>query len=224
MFALVRTNPDAADRRQGISMILIDMKSKGIRRRPIRTIAGEEEFAEVFFDDVEVPAANIVLGVDQGWMLANTLLEAERMMSSSPQKVIVMLDRVKRVALQTGACEDPAFRDRLATTYIDALAFQAMFTSVLDSIKAGERAGPRASILKILNAEVSQALGDLMLEASGSLGMALEPMMAGGRRVSVGLSFLQVRRQTIYGGTSEIQRNILAKRVLDLGNEPKRGA
>ena len=104
------------------------------------------------------------------------------------------------------------------------LAFQAMFTSVLDSIRAGERAGPRASILKILNAEVSQALGDLMLEASGSLGMALEPMMAGGRRVSVGLSFLQVRRQTIYGGTSEIQRNILAKRVLDLGNEPKRGA
>ena len=224
MFALVRTNPDAADRRQGISMILIDMTSKGIRRRPIRTIAGEEEFAEVFFDDVEVPAANIVLGVDQGWMLANTLLEAERMMSSSPQKVIVMLDRVKRVALQTGACEDPAFRDRLASAYIDALSFQAMFTSVLDSMRAGERAGPRASILKILNAEVSQALGDLMLEASGSLGMALEPMMAGGRRVSVGLSFLQVRRQTIYGGTSEIQRNILAKRVLDLGNEPKRGA
>ena len=62
-------------------------------------------FSSIFFDDVEVPAANIVLGVDQGWMLANTLLEAERMMSSSPQKVIVMLDRVKRVALQTGACD-----------------------------------------------------------------------------------------------------------------------
>ena len=222
MFALVRTNPEAADRRQGISMILIDLSSKGVRRRPIRTLTGEEEFAEIFFDDVEVPASNIVLGVDQGWMLANTVLEAERMMSSSPQKVIVMLDRVRRVARQTGAYEDAAFRDRLATAYIDALAFQAMFTGVLAAVRAGERAGPRASILKIVNAEVSQTLADLMLEASGSLGMSVEPIMAGDRRVSVGLAYLQARRQTIYGGTSEIQRNILAKRVLDLGNEPKR--
>ena len=107
MFALVRTDPDATDRRQGISMILIDLSSKGIRRRPIRTITGEEEFAEVFFDDVEVPAENIVLGVNQGWALANTVLEAERMMSSSPQKLIVFLDRVRRVALETGAWQDP---------------------------------------------------------------------------------------------------------------------
>ena len=221
-FALVRTNPDAPDRRQGISMILIDLRSKGVRRRPIRTLTGEEEFAEVFFDDVEVPASNIVLGVDQGWALANTVLEAERMMSSSPQKVIVLLDRVQRVARETGAWEDPAFRDRLATATIDALAFQAMFTGVLAAVRAGERAGPRASILKIVNAEVSQTLADLMLEASGSHGMALAPIMAGERKVSVGLTFLQARRQTIYGGTSEIQRNILAKRVLDLGNEPKR--
>ena len=152
------------------------------------------------------------------------MLEAERMMSSSPQKVIVMLDRVRRVARQTGAFEDPAFRDRLASAYVDALAFQAMFTGVLAAVRAGERAGPRASILKIVNAEVSQTLADLMLEASGSLGMGIEPLLAGERRVSVGLAFLQARRQTIYGGTSEIQRNILAKRVLDLGNEPKRGA
>ena len=222
MFALVRTDPDAADRRQGISMILIDLRSKGIRRRPIRTITGEEEFAEVFFDDVAVPAENIVLGVNEGWTLANTVLEAERMMSSSPQKVIVMLDRVRRVARETGACEDAAFRDRLAVAQIDALAFQAMFTSVLAKVRAGERAGAQASCLKIVNAELSQTLADLLLEASGSLGMEMEPLTAGDRKVSVGLSFLQTRRQTIYGGTSEIQRNILAKRVLDLGNEPKR--
>jgi hypothetical protein len=222
MFALVRTNPDAADRREGISMILIDLKSKGIRRRPIRTLTGEAEFAEIFFDDVAVPADNIVLGVDQGWMLANTVLEAERMMSSSPQKVIVMLDRVLRVARRTGACEDAPFCDRLALAYIDALAFQAMFTAVLAAVRGGERAGPRASILKIANAELLQTLADLMLEASGSLGMSVEPVHAGERKVSVGLAYLQARRQTIYGGTSEIQRNILAKRVLELGLEPKR--
>ena len=96
MFALVRTDPDAADRREGISMILIDMKSKGIRVRPIRTIAGDEEFCEVFFDNVEVPAKNILSGVNHGWKLANAVLETERMMSSSPQKVIVMLERVRR--------------------------------------------------------------------------------------------------------------------------------
>ena len=222
MFALVRTDPEAVDRRQGISMILIDMRSKGIRRRPIRTITGEEEFAEVFFDDVEVPAGNIVLGINQGWTLANTVLEAERMMSSSPQKLIVFLDRVRRVARETGAWQDGAFRDRLAVAQIDALAFQAMFTAVLARVRAGERAGTQASILKIVNAELAQTLADLMLEASGSSGMEVAPLMAGDRKVSVGLAFLQTRRQTIYGGTSEIQRNILAKRVLDLGNEPKK--
>ena len=222
MFALVRTDPDATDRRQGISMILIDLSSKGIRRRPIRTITGEEEFAEVFFDDVEVPAENIVLGVNQGWALANTVLEAERMMSSSPQKLIVFLDRVRRVALETGAWQDPAFRDRLAIAEIDALAFQAMFTAVLARVRAGERAGAQSSILKIVNAELGQTLADLMLEAAGSIGMEVSPLIAGERKVSVGLAFLQTRRQTIYGGTSEIQRNILARRVLDLGNEPKK--
>jgi alkylation response protein AidB-like acyl-CoA dehydrogenase len=213
MFALVRTNPDAADRREGISMILIDLKSKGIRRRPIRTLTGEAEFAEIFFDDVEVPADNIVLGVDQGWMLANTVLEAERMMSSSPQKVIVMLDRVLRVARATGACDEPPFRDRLAVAYIDALAFQAMFTAVLAAVRGGERAGPRASILKIANAELLQTLADLMLEASGSLGMGVEPLVAGERKVSVGLAYLQARRQTIYGGTSEIMRELIGRSI-----------
>jgi hypothetical protein len=127
-----------------------------------------------------------------------------------------------RVARETGACDEPAFRDRLAVAYIDALAFQAMFTAVLAAVRGGERAGPRASILKIANAELLQTLADLMLEASGSLGMGVEPLVAGERKVSVGLAYLQARRQTIYGGTSEIQRNILAKRVLELGLEPKR--
>ena len=169
-----------------------------------------------------MPAENIVLGVNQGWALANTVLEAERMMSSSPQKLIVFLDRVRRVALETGAWQDPAFRDRLAIAEIDALAFQAMFTAVLARVRAGERAGAQSSILKIVNAELGQTLADLMLEAAGSIGMEVSPLIAGERKVSVGLAFLQTRRQTIYGGTSEIQRNILARRVLDLGNEPKK--
>ena len=222
MFALVRTNPDAADRREGISMILIDMKSKGIRVRPIRTIAGDEEFCEVFFDDVEAPVANVLSGLNQGWVLANAVLETERLMSSSPQKIILMLDRVRRVARETGACDEHAFRDRLARAEIDALAFSAAFSHVLEQVRDGRTAGPQVSVLKIIMADYLQTLADLMLEAAGSEGALVEPMDAGGRKISVGLSYLQARRASIYGGTSEIQRNIIARRVLDLGNEPKR--
>ena len=201
MFALVRTNPDAADRRDGISMILIDMKSKGITTRPIRTIAGDDEFAEVFFDNVEVPIENVVRGINEGWPLANAVLEAERFMSSSPQKVIISLDRVRRVAQATGAAEDAAFRERLADAEIDVLAFQAAFARVFDRVRAGQPPGTASSILKIINGELAQTLADLMFEASGSAGASCQPMSFGKRRVSVGLSYLQVRRQTIYGGT-----------------------
>ena len=222
MFALVRTDPDAADRRLGISMILVDMKSKGIRVRPIRTIAGDEEFCEVFFDNVEVPRENVLHGLNEGWKLANAVLETERMMSSSPQKVILVLDRVRRLAQATGARDDAAFRDRLAKAEIDVLAFSAAFSRVLERVRGGQTAGPQVSILKIFMADYLQHLSDLMLEAAGSDGALLDSVEADGRKVPVGLSFLQGRRASIYGGTSEIQRNIIARRVLDLGNEPKR--
>jgi alkylation response protein AidB-like acyl-CoA dehydrogenase len=222
MFALVRTDPDAADRRQGISMILIDMASKGITVRPIRTITGEDEFAEVFFDNVNVPIENVVGKLNGGWELANAVLETERITSGSPQKVIVLLDRVRRVALETGASEDAAFRERLADAEIDVLAFQASFARMLDRVKAGGTPGVGASVMKLVNAELAQSLADLLVEASGSLGGSREALSIADRRVFAGQSYLQARRQTIYGGTSEIQRNIIARRVLDLGNDPKR--
>jgi alkylation response protein AidB-like acyl-CoA dehydrogenase len=222
MFALVRTDPDATDRRQGISMILIDMASKGITVRPIITITGEDEFAEVFFDNVEVPLENVVGKLNDGWKLANAVLETERITSGSPQKIIVLLDRVRRVALETGASEDAAFRERLADAEIDVLAFQASFARTLDRVKAGGTPGTASSVMKLVNAELAQILADLLVEASGSLGGSREAMTIADRRVFVCQSYLQARRQTIYGGTSEIQRNIIAKRVLDLGNEPKR--
>ena len=222
MFALVRTDPDAADRRNGISMVLIDMKSKGVTPRAIKTITGEDEFAEVFFDNVEVPIENVVGKLNDGWKLANAVLETERITSGSPQKVIVLLDRVRRVALETGASEDVGFRERLADAEIDVLAFQAAFARTLDRVKAGGTPGAASSVMKLVNAELAQTLADILVEASGSMGGSLETMSIGDRKVAVGLSYLQARRQTIYGGTSEIQRNIIAKRVLDLGNDPKR--
>ncbi len=221
MFALVRTDAQAADRRDGISMILIDMKAKGVRVRPIKTIAGDEEFCEVFFDDVELPDGHIVGGLNEGWKLANAVLETERMMTSSPQKLMSMLDRVRRVAKATGACEDAAFVDRLARVEIDVLAYCAAFAQVLERSRAGGSAGPQVSILKICMADYLQALADMLLEAAGADGGQLEPLDVGGRKIAVALSYLQARRASIYGGSSEIQRNIVARRVLNLGNEPK---
>ena len=133
-------------------------------------------FCEVFFDNVEVPAENILSGVNHGWKLANAVLETERMMSSSPQKVIVMLDRVRRVAKETGACDDLPFRDRLARAEIDVLAYTAAFARVLEQVRGGATAGPQVSILKILMADYLQTLADLMLEAAGSDGALIEPL------------------------------------------------
>ena len=222
MFALVRTDPQASDRREGISMMLIDMKSPGVRVRPIRTIAGDEEYCEVFFDDVRVPAHNIVSGVNQGWKLANALLETERLMTSSPQRLLPMLAHVHAVARASGAAADAVFADRLAGAEIDVLAYCAAFAGFLERLRGGEGAGPQVSILKIAMADYLQALADLLLEAAGSDAALLAPLDADGRAISVALSFLQSRRASIYGGSSEIQRNIVARRVLNLGEPGKR--
>ncbi len=222
MFALVRTNPDAADRREGISMILVDMAAKGVRPRAIKTITGDDEFAEVFFDDVEVPLANVVGELNGGWKLANAVLENERLMTSTPQRVNALLDRVDLLARETGAFDDIAFADRLARARIDAIAYSAAFARQLERMRVAGSPGQASSLLKIVNTELQQRLADLLLEAAGSAGASLAFIEVGGRRLHPALTFLQARRNTIYGGTSEIQRNIVARRLLDLGND-KRG-
>jgi alkylation response protein AidB-like acyl-CoA dehydrogenase len=217
MFALVRTDRAATDPRQGISMVLVDMRTAGIQPRPIRTIAGDEEFAEIFLDQVRVPLTNVVGGLNEGWKIANTLLEAERLMGSSPQRCVVALDRLRLLATQTGMLDDAAFADRLARAEIDLLALCAAYAPALAIYKAGGSPGSVTSILKIACADLQQHLADLLVEAAGEAALDLAPLRAGGRRVDVATAWLQVRRATIYGGTSEIQRNIVASRTLGLG-------
>ena len=223
MFALVRTDPGAPDRRQGISMVLIDMKTPGIEVRPIRTIAGDEEFAEVTLDAVRVPITELVGGLNQGWRVANALLEAERLLSATPQKTIAWLSRLRRIAAASGALAEPGFRDRLAGAEIEVLALAAAYAPALAAFKAGAVPEALASVLKLAATATEQWMADLLLEAAGEEAALAPPVLAGGRRADPGTAFLQGRRVTIYGGTSEIQRNIIARRVLDLGNEPKGG-
>jgi len=216
MFALVRTDPDAPRKQAGISFILIDLKTPGITIRPIRTIAGDEEFAEVFLDNVRVPASNIVGAVNDGWRVANSLLAHERLGSANAPTCYDALDRIKKVARATGVMDDPAFRDRIAEAEIDLTALAAIYTHAISLTSAEQSLGPESSIMKIVGTETLQKLADLLVEAAGGHGADLDRIETPDGPIDVATLFLQVRRVTIYGGSSEIQRNIVSKRVLGL--------
>jgi alkylation response protein AidB-like acyl-CoA dehydrogenase len=216
MFALVRTDPQAQPRHAGISFILLDLRSPGIRIRPIRTIAGDDEFAEVFFDDVVVPAENLVGKLNDGWRIANALLGHERLGNSNPQFALIALERIKTMARATGVMADPAFRDRLAAASINVTALAAVFSHAVQLTNRERSPGPESSIIKIYGTELLQSLNDLLVEAAGSDASIEHPLMTAFGEVDVSTPFLQVRRATIYGGSSEIQRNIVARRVLNL--------
>jgi alkylation response protein AidB-like acyl-CoA dehydrogenase len=216
MFALVRTDPDAQPRHAGISFILIDLRSPGIRIRPIMTIAGDDEFAEVFFDDVVVPAENLVGKLHDGWRIANALLGHERLGTSNPQFALQALDRIKVMARATGIIADPAFQDRLAAASINVTALSAMFSHAVELTNNERSLGPESSVIKIFGSELLQSLNELLIEAAGGHAAMEQPVATNLGVVDVAIPFLFSRRVTIYGGSSEIQRNVLARRVLNL--------
>jgi len=218
MFALVRTDPQAQPRHAGISFILIDLHSPGIRVRPIKTIADDDEFAEVFLDDVVVPAENLVDKLNDGWRIANALLGHERLGTSNPQFALGALEQIKTMARSTGIIEDPAFRDRLAAVSIEVTALSAMFNQAVELTNNERSLGPESSIIKIFGSELLQQLNELLIEAAGGDATAAKPIATNWGAVHVAASFFQSRRVTIYGGSSEIQRNVLARRVLNLPN------
>ena len=218
MFALVRTDPQAQPRHAGISFILIDLHSPGIRIRPITTIAGDDEFSEVFFDGAKVPAENLVGKLNDGWRIANALLGHERLGTSNPHFALMALDSIKAMAKQTGVIADPAFRDRLAAASINVTALGALFNHAVELTNQQQSPGPESSIIKIFASELLQSLNELLVEAAGSHSVASKPLMTEDGPVDVTGSYFQSRRVTIYGGSSEIQRNVVARRVLNLPN------
>jgi alkylation response protein AidB-like acyl-CoA dehydrogenase len=216
MFALVRTDPLAQPRHAGISFLLLDLHSPGITIRPIRTIAGDDEFSEVFFDNVVVPAENLVGKPNDGWRIANALLGHERLATANPQYALIALDRIKTMARTSGVMADPAFQDRLAAASINVTALSALFSHAVELTNLERSPGPEASMIKIFGSELLQSLNDLLIEAAGSQASLEKPITTDFGTVDVSTPFLQVRRATIYGGSSEIQRNIIARRVLNL--------
>jgi alkylation response protein AidB-like acyl-CoA dehydrogenase len=218
MFALVRTNPDVK-KQEGITFLMIDMKSPGVTRRPIRTIAGEEEFAEVFFDNVRVPVENVVGDIDGGWRVANAVLEKERLNGANPVKCAQILARVKSAAAQAGLIEDAGFMDRLARAEIDYVALCATFAQIVDIVETGSRSRGDFAFAKLVSGELQQTLCDLLIEACGPMAAVSEPLMFATDQVTPGVAYLQNRRVTIYGGSAEVQRLLIARRVLGLTSQ-----
>jgi alkylation response protein AidB-like acyl-CoA dehydrogenase len=216
MFMLVRTDQAATPKHAGISFMLVDLKTPGITARPIVNIADDDEFAQMFLDDVKVPKANLVGPLNGGWKVANDLLAHERLGTSSPQWSLEVVGRIEKLAKANGIERDPLFQDKLAALKIRIMAQAALFWHAVDIIKSGRPLGPDSSTMKLVGTDNLQAATDLLIEVAGAHGADTGRLQAGDEAVEVSQIFLQSRRATIYGGSSEIQRNVLAKRVLGL--------
>ena len=214
MFCLVRTDK-AAKKQDGISFLLIDMASAGITVRPIITLGLHDEFCEVFFDNVRVPRENLVGEANQGWTMAKTLLGFERIHLGSPRQSSLALRRLRILAQRMGVWDDPAFADRYARMRLDLEDHTILYETFVARLRRGETLGAEVSMLKINQSELCQRITDLMLEIAGENAGLLDPM-EGNRQTHPAGQFIEARPYTIYGGSSEIQRNIMAKNVLGL--------
>lgn len=231
IFCLVRTDPDAPKPQQGISFLLIDMRSPGVDVRPIVTIDGGQEVNDVFFDGVRVPARNLVGEENKGWTYAKFLLSFERAGIADVGRSRKQLARLKQVARSEKTngrplAEDHRFREKIASVEIDLLALEFTELRALSRRAAGKEPGTEANILKIRGTEVQQRLTELHLEAVGAYANPYIPeaLRDGWNEEPVGPDYaagaapryFNWRKASIYGGTNEIQKGILAKFVLGL--------
>jgi alkylation response protein AidB-like acyl-CoA dehydrogenase len=216
IFCLVRTDPEAK-KQLGISMMLIEMDAPGLTRHPIRLIDGTDEVNEVFFDDVFVSDDRVVGEINRGWDYAKALLENERLGIGGIGRSKHALLRAAEMARAVGVADDPEVRDRLARLEIDIMGVEATTLRYLAGAEAGRPLGAETSLLKIRGTEIQQAITELMLDIAGPAALGV-----GGDEVgellfeNVAYQFLNWRKLSIYGGSNEIQRTILAKQVLGL--------
>ena len=215
MFVLVRTDPDAK-KQDGISFLLVDIKAPGITVRPIRDMAGHEEFCEVFFDGVRTPVTNLVGEENRGWSIAKSLLTFERIFIGSPKLPEYGLAVLENLARARGVFNDPLFRDRFAAVKLDVLHLGDLYARFAATLVRGEALGPDISMLKIWATETFQRIAELGLEVAGDFGGLAGSVPIGDTDIDVLTLFYKSRVPTIYGGSNEIQRNILARQVLDL--------
>jgi len=215
IFALVRTD-NSGKKQQGITMLLIDLRSPGVTVRPIDSFTGEVEFAQVIFDDVRVPRANVVGEVDQGWTLAKSVLGHERVIVGAPIIPMMALRQLERLAESLGAFEDQSFIDRYAELRLDLYDLTTLFETFVKQVEEGADIGPDVSLLKIVATELQARISEEILAIAGDRARVAEPIKLGEMIVDPLALYAAARVPTIYGGANEVQRNMIAKSVLGL--------
>ncbi|GCB03310.1 acyl-CoA dehydrogenase family protein [Ralstonia sp. SET104] len=228
IFCLVRTDPDAK-KQEGISFLLIDMKTPGITVRPIIMLDEEHEVNEVFFDNVKVPVENLIGDENRGWTYAKYLLGHERTGIARVGNSKRELAFLKRVALQhqkngKPLLQDPVFGAKVASLEIELLALEMTVLRVVSSENAGKGPGPEASLLKIKGTQIQQMLTELMVEAVGPYAQPFDPSYLEGETLQAVTGdndaaplapyYFNYRKTSIYGGSNEIQRNIISQMIL----------
>lgn len=223
MFCLVKTDLTVKPQ-LGISFLLVDMRTPGITVRPIRTLDGDAEFNEVFFDNVRVPAENMIGREGEGWTFAKFLLEHERFSMSGSARSKRILKELQEDAVALGREGDVFIADRLTRLEVELLALEYMELRLLARSMAGDNLGPEASKLKIRGTEIAQALSRLRIDIHGGACLSwseafLDGLAASENPQAAGAiaTYLNQRKLSIWGGSNEIQRMILAKQILGLG-------
>jgi len=229
IFCLVRTDP-AAKKQEGITFLLIDMETPGISVRPIQLISGKSPFCETIFDDVRVPVKNAVSEIDAGWTVAKALLGFERAMiadafgasrGGGKKKKEGQGSQLVQLARQYGfgnggALTDGVLRDEIAALEMDERAFHLTVQRSRDAAKAGHRPGPESSLFKVYATELNKDRHELSVRIAGAQGLGWDGPGYDDDEIALTRAWLRSRGNSIEGGTSEIQLNIIAKRVLGL--------
>jgi alkylation response protein AidB-like acyl-CoA dehydrogenase len=232
IFVLARTNPDVPQHR-GISFLMCPLSSPGVEVREIKTLTGELEFCEVFFDDARIPIDDVIGEVDDGWRVANSLLGHERgeEAATNPIAFRAELDRVVDLARQKGLADDPRIRQRLAWCHMKVETMRFLGLRILTQYLRDGVLGPEASISKLYWSEYHQVVVDLAMEILGADAMVREgrrpyrsfrtdePGAVSSSNSWIDVFLLNARSGTVYAGTSQIQRNILGESILGLPKE-----
>jgi alkylation response protein AidB-like acyl-CoA dehydrogenase len=232
IFCLVRTSTDVARRQEGISFLLIDMQTPGVTVTPIITIEGDREVNEIHFENVEVPIGNLVGEPGKGWTYGKVLLEHERTGTAGVARTSYRLNKLRRRASQSIRGAEPLANDRnfmrkLAAVEIELKALEFTELRTLAAVAAGKAPGPESSILKFKGTELQQAVDELFVEAAGyyalpyvpsqyALDFPVDARVGEGTETKSSLTYFNFRKASIYGGSNEIQKNIVAKHVLGL--------
>jgi len=225
MFALVRTDPNASKPQEGISFLLIDMKSPGLSVRPIRMLEGGNDLNECYLDNVRVPVENLVGELHKGWSYGKYLLGHERTGIAGIGSCKQQLARARQLAQQQGLGEDPLLQARLAQFEVELMALEFTALRLLSPNQQSRSPGVEASMLKVRGTELRQAIYETLVDIAGpdavpfSLAAQelehLDQAAVDDSLVALTANCLDSRKVTIYGGTNEVQRNLIARATLD---------